>query len=162
AQAAEAVSTAATLTVAVVDRLGDVLALLRQPGSSTALDDRAIGLARTGAFFSNDQAPLSSRTVRFLSGLHFPPGIARTPTAALYGIEHTNRGCDLNVTCLPGMDVPPARRFAGGPCQAGGGPGATAGCGTGPVTGKIEPDDPDPGAIDPGGLPVFRGGAVVG
>src|SRR5262249_42138638 len=49
-----------SFTIAVVDRLGDVLALLRRSASDTTLDDRAIGLARTGAFFSNDQAPLSS------------------------------------------------------------------------------------------------------
>ena len=30
------------------------------------------------AYFSNDQAPLSSRTVRFISGIHFPPGRRRT------------------------------------------------------------------------------------
>src|SRR6185295_4109372 len=106
------------MTVAVVDRAGNVLALLRRPSGGTALDDRAIGLARTGAFFSSDQAPLSSRTVRFISGLHFPPGIRRTPNAALYGIENTNRGCDLNVAFLPGKAVPPARRFAGGACQS--------------------------------------------
>ncbi|HEY8020413.1 MAG TPA: heme-binding protein [Thermoanaerobaculia bacterium] len=165
-QAAGAVSTEPNVTVAVVDRLGDVLALLRYPAADATLDDHAIGLARTGAFFSNDQAPLSSRTVRFISGLHFPPGIHRTPNAALYGIENTNRGCDLNVTFLSGQSVPPARRFAGGPCQSFP-PGSTAGCGTGPVTGKLPrldstPSDSDADAVDPGGLPVFRGGAVVG
>ncbi|HXU44037.1 MAG TPA: heme-binding protein [Thermoanaerobaculia bacterium] len=154
------------MTVAVVDRAGNVLALLRRPSGSTALDDRAIGLARTGAFFSSDQAPLSSRTVRFISGLHFPPGIRRTPNAALYGIENTNRGCDLNVAFLPGKAVPPARRFAGGACQSGSS-GSTAGCGTGPVTGKPFrldrlPEDRDASAVDPGGLPIFRAGHVVG
>ncbi len=154
----------APLTVAVVDRVGNVLALFRRPSGSAFLDDRAIGLARTGAFFSNNQAPLSSRTVRFISGLHFPPGIARTPNAALYGIENTNRGCTLNVTFLPGQSVPPARRFAGGFCQAA---GFTIGCGTGPVTGKTPrldqvPEDLDGAAVDGGGFPLFRAGKVVG
>src|ERR1700724_3333600 len=71
------------MTVAVVDRAGNVLGVYRQAGATGADDDLAIGLARTGAFFSNDQAPLSSRTVRFISGIHFPPGIANTPNAAL-------------------------------------------------------------------------------
>ena len=84
-----------TLAVAVVDRPGNVLGLYLQGSPTPAQQDEAVGLARTGAFFSNDQAPLSSRTVRFVSGLHFPPGIARTRNAALYGIESTNRGCDL-------------------------------------------------------------------
>src|SRR5258707_9419863 len=57
--------------------------------------DVAVALARTGAFFSNDEAPLSSRTVRFISGIHFPPGVSNQPPADLYGIENTNRGCTL-------------------------------------------------------------------
>lgn len=146
------------LTVAVVDRVGRVQALLRQPGADPALDDRAVGMARTGAFFSNDQAPLSSRTVRFVSGIHFPPGIERTPNAALYGIENTNRGCDLAVPFDPGQAVPPARSINGLPCD----PFDPRGCGTGPVTGKVDAFDSDQSAVDPGGLPVFRGSRVVG
>jgi uncharacterized protein GlcG (DUF336 family) len=147
------------MTVAVVDRAGKVLGLYRQAGATTANDDLAIGLARTGAFFSNDQAPLSSRTVRFISGIHFPPGIANTPNAALYGIEDTNRGCDLGITFLPNKAVPPAGSLAGGICK---GAAQTAGCGTGPVTGKVDLFDSDPSAVDPGGVPLFRGSAVVG
>ena len=52
---------------------GRVLAVYRGIDASPANDDLAVGLARTAAFFSNDQAPLSSRTVRFVSGVHFPP-----------------------------------------------------------------------------------------
>ena len=52
--------------------------------------------ARSAAMFSNAEAPLSTRTVRFISGIHFPPGVPNTPNAALYGIENTNRGCQLN------------------------------------------------------------------
>jgi uncharacterized protein GlcG (DUF336 family) len=147
------------MTVAVVDRAGNVLGVYRQAGATGANDDLAIGLARTGAFFSNDQAPLSSRTVRFISGIHFPPGIANTPNAALYGIEQTNRGCDLGITFLPGQDVPPAGSLAGGLCK---GAAHTAGCGTGPVTGKVDLFDSDPSAVNPGGLPLFRGAGVVG
>jgi uncharacterized protein GlcG (DUF336 family) len=147
------------MTIAVVDRAGNVLGRYRQAGATGANDDLAIGLARTGAFFSNDQAPLSSRTVRFISGIHFPPGIANTPNAALYGIEQTNRGCDLGITFLPGQAVPPAGSFAGGLCK---GAAHTAGCGTGPITGKVDLFDSDPSAVNPGGLPLFRGSAVVG
>lgn len=157
-QAAAAALGSAATTVGVVDRAGNVLAVFRKPGADPANDDLAVGLARTGAFFSNDHAPLSSRTVRFISGLHFPPGVARTPNGALYGIENTNRGCDLNVTFNPGKAVPPARSLAGGTCKG----TAHAGCGTGPVTGKADLFDSDERAVDPGGLPVFRGAAVVG
>jgi uncharacterized protein GlcG (DUF336 family) len=152
-----------TLAVAVVDRPGNVLGLYLQGSPTPAQQDQAVGLARTGAFFSNDQAPLSSRTVRFVSGLHFPPGIARTGNAALYGIESTNRGCDLNVTWNPGKFLPRATSVAGGTCNA----FDTAGCGTGPVTGKVvdlsgAPRDTNPSAVNPGGLPIFRGGMLVG
>src|ERR1700685_542252 len=95
-----------TMVIAVVDRAGDVLALYRKPdapatalgnfGAQVNVNDVAVGLARTGAFFSNNQAPLTSRTVRFISGVHFPPGVANAANAALYGIENTNRGCTLS------------------------------------------------------------------
>ena len=95
-----------TMVIAVVDRAGDVLALYRKAdapatvtgnfGAQVNANDVAVGLARTGAFFSNNQAPLTSRTVRFISGIHFPPGVANAGNAALYGIENTNRGCTLS------------------------------------------------------------------
>jgi len=59
-----------TLAIAVVDRPGNVIGLWLRGGPTPAQQDQAVGLARTGAFFSNDQAPLSSRTVSFVSGLH--------------------------------------------------------------------------------------------
>ena len=85
-----------TLAVAVVDRAGTILGVYRRPGTDARSPDIAVSLARTTAYFSNDQAPLSSRTVRFISGIHFPPGIADQPNAALYGVENINRGCDLD------------------------------------------------------------------
>lgn len=137
------------MTIAVVDRAGRVLGLFRKSGASPNDDDLAVSLARTGAFFSNNQAPLSSRTVRFISGIHFPPGVENTPNGALYGIENTNRGCNLNVTFNPGKTVFPATAVAGGP-------------GLGITTGKADVNDSDPTAVNPGGLPIFRGCTVVG
>jgi uncharacterized protein GlcG (DUF336 family) len=162
-QTAAAAVSFPTLAVAVVDRPGNVLGVYVQGSASLQVQDTAVGLARTGAFFSNGQAPLSSRTVRFISGLHFPPGIARTPNAALYGIENTNRGCDLNVTWNPGKSLPRATSLNAQPCNA----FDTSGCGTGPVTGKVvdlsgRPVDSNPSAVNPGGLPVFRKGELVG
>ena len=136
-------------TIAVVDRTGRPLALFRQPAANPANDDQAIGVARTAAFFSHNMAPLSSRTVRFLSGIHFPPGIENAPNAALYGIENTNRGCSFNVTFNAGKCIDPATSVSGGP-----GPGI--------VTGKVQPDDADPSAVNAGGVPVYRNGALVG
>jgi uncharacterized protein GlcG (DUF336 family) len=147
-----------TLAVAVVDRPGNLLGLYIKGSPTPAQQNEAVGLARTGAFFSNDQAPLSSRTVRFVSGLHFPPGIARTPNAALYGIESTNRGCDLNVTFNAGKFLPRATAIAGGTCDA----FDDLGCGTGPVTGKMDPADSNQAAVNPGGLPIFHGATLIG
>ena len=84
------------LTIAVVDRAGRPLAVFAQSGAPASDADRAVGVARAAAFFSHNMAPLSSRTVRFISGIHFPPGVTNAGNAALYGIENTNRGCTLS------------------------------------------------------------------
>ena len=161
-----------SLVVAITDRGGRLLGLFRTPSAPQEVkgnfarmvnaDDWAIALARTGAFFSNDQAPLSSRTVRFISGIHFPPGIAFTPNAALYGIENTNRGCPLD----PEIEtlIPRPKSLAGMqddlPCTS----RDQRGCGPGIATGKADPSDsiPYPDALDGGGLPIFKNGRVVG
>ena len=133
----------------------------RPPSSATSAslvdaNDYAVGLARTGAFFSNDQAPLSSRTVRFISGIHFPPGMRNKPPAALYGIENTNRGCDLrHVQCRRRPSRAPTGRWPAA-CRARAAP--PRGCGTGIVTGKADLFDSNPAAVDPGGVPIFKDG----
>ena len=181
--AAESLSDS-TLAAAVVDRSGRILGVYSRVSSSTGIPDTAVTLARTGAFFSNDQAPLSSRTVRFISGIHFPPGVSNTGNAALYGIENTNRGCQLGPTdvspagldrprSLAGSDVPGSPLL---PCR----PGDTRGCARGgPIamadgslnlqvgitTGKASVLDtgvPLDVPVSPGGIPIFRGGHVVG
>src|SRR5262249_37750312 len=144
-----------TATIAVVDRPGRVLALYRLPGAGAANDDQAVGVARTAAFFSHNMAPLSSRTVRFISGVHFPPGVQNAPNAALYGIENTNRGCDLGVVFNPGKSLPPAKSVSGG-------------TGPGIVTGKIQPDDgpypqnPFDRSVNAGGIPIYKAGKLAG
>jgi uncharacterized protein GlcG (DUF336 family) len=96
--------------------------------------------------------------VRFISGIHFPPGVVNAPNAALYGIENTNRGCDFNVTFNAGACVPRARSLNGKPCN----PADTSGCGTGIVTGKQQPDDgpypqnPFDRPVNAGGIPLYR------
>src|SRR5579862_325896 len=93
-QTAAATANSSTMAIAVTDRLGNILAVWEgasMPATSTGnfsqavpTGELAVSLARTASFFSNDQAPLSSRTVRYISGIHFPPGIENTPNAALY------------------------------------------------------------------------------
>ncbi|HZP22953.1 MAG TPA: heme-binding protein [Terriglobales bacterium] len=148
------------IEVAVTDRLGRILAVYASPGAPTMghgnfsalqpADELAVALARTGAFFSNDQAPLSSRTVRYISGIHFPPGVAGTENAALYGIENTNRGCSFDVNYISGQDIPPATLING------------TSPGLGIITGKADTYDSQPFAVNPGGVPIFENGILVG
>lgn len=147
---AAAASLSQSMTIAVVDRSGHPLAVYRKGQNGN--DDLAVGAARTAAFFSHNQAPLSSRTVRFISGIHFPPGITNSASAALYGIENTNRGCDFNVTFNAGKCIERARSLNGKPCN----PFDASGCGNGIVTGKKFPDDPDASSVMAGGIPLYR------
>src|SRR5947208_13583118 len=147
------------MAVAVVDRAGFVLGVFRtQNAPATAVgnfgqtqnaNDVAVALARTGAFFSNDQAPLSSRTVRFISGIHFPPGVMNQPPADLYGIENTNRGCTLLTDPNFQTQIPPSLALSGG-------------FGPGVITGKAGVNDSNATAVNPGGVPIFYKNVVLG
>lgn len=157
-QAAAAVSND-TMVIAVVDREGNLLGVFRKTNAPATVKallagqlrdvdavEFAVSLARTGAFFSNDQAPLSSRTVRFISREHFPPtfgpdgrvtGVRNTPSGALWNIEGTNRGCSLSDDFLPGQEISAAR--------------------------SIDRTSPGLGiATVPGGIPLFKLGRLVG
>ena len=147
------------MVIAVVDRAGFVLGVFRTQnapvatpgnfGSVQDANDVAVALARTAAFFSNDQAPLSSRTVRFISGIHFPPGVMNQPPADLYGIENTNRGCTLINDPSFQDKIPPSLALGGG-------------SGLGVLTGKADLMDSDPAAVNPGGVPIFYKNVVLG
>src|SRR6266481_4968823 len=149
----------ADMTVAVVDRAGFALGVFRtQSAPVTAVgnfgqlqdaNEVAVALARTGAFFSNDQAPLSSRTVRFISGIHFPPGVMNQPPADLYGIENTNRGCTLINDPAFENKIPPSLALGGG-------------FGLGVTTGKAAITDSNATTVNPGGVPIFYKNVVVG
>lgn len=147
------------MVVAVVDRAGFVLGVFRTQNAPAAAlgnfgqtwdaNDVAVALARTAAFFSNDQAPLSSRTVRFISGIHFPPGVTNQPPADLYGIENTNRGCTLVSSAAFQNQIPSSLALGGG-------------FGPGVLTGKTDAMDANPLAVNPGGVPIFYQNVVVG
>jgi uncharacterized protein GlcG (DUF336 family) len=117
-------------------------------GNMVLANDLAVSEARTAAYFSNDMAPLSSRTVRYISGIHFPPGVAGTPNADLYGIENTNRGCTLSNNYLPEQMLNPSLSLKG-----------TSGLGI--ATGKADVMDSQPFAVNPGGIPLFKGGPIT-
>lgn len=147
------------LVIAVVDREGNILGLFRKNRAITTTqvllagrldqvdtNELAVSLARTGAFFSNDQAPLSSRTVRMISREHFPPkfdangfvtGIKNTPPGALWDIENTNKGCVLSTEYNAGLEIAPPMNVAR----------------TAPGLGV---------ATIPGGVPLYKGNKLVG
>jgi uncharacterized protein GlcG (DUF336 family) len=157
---AAAASVNVPLVIAVSDRRGVILAVYQTTGApatavsnfgaTVAADEEAAALARTAAFFSNDQAPLSSRTVRFISSIHFAPGISDTASGPLYGIENTNRGCGFNTSYLPGQSLPVAGLLH------------AAGPGLGIQTGKQDAYDSNSDAVNPGGVPIFKNNRVAG
>ncbi len=157
---AAAASVNVPLVIAVSDRRGAILAVYQTTGAPTTAvsnfgrmvpaDEEAAALARTAAYFSNDQAPLSSRTVRYISASHFAPGIANTASGPLYGIENTNRGCSFHVNFLPGQSLPVTGLLHG------------PGPGLGIQTGKVDVLDSDQTAVNPGGVPIYKNNRVAG
>ncbi|HET7694430.1 MAG TPA: heme-binding protein [Vicinamibacterales bacterium] len=179
-----------TLAAAVVDRTGSILGVYTRTGADAGTPDAAVSLARTAAMFSHDQAPLSSRTVRYISGIHFPAGVKNTPSAALYGVENINRGCAVDAQGDAVFNAPfPRPKSIAGVFGAGAGgtplpcdPSDTRGCARGGpmlddngqplssvgiTTGKTDVFDTGQDRlndvpVDPGGIPIYRGGKVVG
>ena len=172
-----------SMAAAVVDRQGVILGVAARSGASATAPDQAVTIARTAGFFSNGQAPLATRTIRFISGIHFPPGIPNTPNAALYGIEASNRGCEL----VPGQpDVPwPRSRSIRGAGLLAGLPALAcnsvdqSGCAIGDLitgagaatnnvginTGKrdfLDIQEPLNATVNPSGFALYRNGQVIG
>ena len=147
------------MVIAVTNRSGQVLAIFKKPsapntatanfGNTADSVEVAVNLARTASFFSNARAPLSSRTVRTISGVHFPPGVMFTGQAALYGIENTNRGCTLSTNYIPGQEIPQSLSVD-----------RTA-PGQGVLTGKPDLIDSDSTKLNPGGSPLFKNVAAA-
>jgi uncharacterized protein GlcG (DUF336 family) len=84
------VNTAPTrMQVAVVDRLGRVLAFHSMEDAWEGSKDVAIAKARTAAFFSSNQNALTSRTIGVLSQAHAPDGTGGA--GSLWGIGDSNQ-----------------------------------------------------------------------
>lgn len=119
------------MSVAVVDRIGNVVGLWNRNLGSDASDldnSIAVSLARTAAFLSHSQAPLTSRTGQFISTFHFPSrfdegaflpasdprlaplrptsGVNNTPQGPLWQIDASNRGADFGIPALPFLANP--------------------------------------------------------
>jgi len=155
---AEAQARAKPAVIAVVDRVGNVLAVytmtgalptatLRASTSGTNLDAQgvvapaaaaAIAKAVTGAYLSSGGNAFSTRTASMIVQQHFPPGPASTglESGPLFGVQFSQ---------LPCSDL--SQRF-----NASGGAGAFIGPKRSPLG----------LAADPGGFPLYKNGVLVG
>lgn len=145
-------------TIAVTDRVGNVLTVHRQgvqtavtiasglpvrgglegvSSGRTGLDLAAlaaISKAITGAYLSSSGNAFSTRTAGFIIQDHFPPGVKRTPSGPLFGVQFSQLPCgDFVRTANPG------RGLGGGPRRS-----------------------PLGLSADPGGFPLYKNGVVVG
>jgi uncharacterized protein GlcG (DUF336 family) len=129
---AQAVSAAVQLgravTVAVLDREGNVLGVFRMNGAPTTSQIRgggpagagleglnvpsvsvAVSKAGTAAFFSTMGNAFTTRTAGFIIQEHFPPGVNFQPGGPLFGVQYSSLACsDIKRPGLPlGLSADP-------------------------------------------------------
>lgn len=150
---AEAQANNTPATIAVVDRVGNVLGVYRMSnarGTVTIGSDRnvqgglenlivpselaAIAKAITGAYLSSEGNAFSTRTASQIVQQHFNPGESNAPSGPLFGVQFSQLPCsDLNL------------RFASGQSP-----------GPGPKRSPLGL------SADPGGFPLYKNGVPVG
>jgi len=153
AQAANQIG--AKATIAVVDRVGNVLALYKMTGAGATISIRsgkvqgsvpkgldglsgvvpseaaAIAKAITGAYLSSSGNAFSTRTASFIVQEHFPVGVDNMPGGPLFGVQFSQLPCGDLVTRGAGIGGGPKRSPLGL-------------------------------SADPGGFPLYKNGRVVG
>jgi uncharacterized protein GlcG (DUF336 family) len=112
----EATARGAPATIAVVDRVGNVLAVTQmtgaptmatvtsQTGVTTGLENvsvptpaAALAKAYTGAYLSSNGNAFSTRTANQIIQQHFNPGVIDTPAGPLFGVQFSQLACsDFN------------------------------------------------------------------
>ncbi len=138
-------------TIAVVDRVGNVLGVFRMNGAAATFtissgtgatgglegvgglpsELAAIAKAVTGAYLSSEGNAFSTRTASQIIQQNFNPGESNQPSGPLFGVQFSQLSCsDLNLQASAGT-VGPKRSPLGL-------------------------------AADPGGLPLYKNGTVVG
>jgi len=148
----EASGRGARATIAVVDRVGNVLAVFRMNGADSSVtitsgrgvvggleaisiipdSTAAISKAVTGAYLSSEGNSFSTRTASQIVQENFNPGELGQPAGPLFGVQFSNLPCsDLNT------------RFG-------------AGTGPGPLRSPLGL------SADPGGFPLYMNGTPVG
>ena len=148
-------------TIAVTDRVGNVLAVFRMTGARTQVtissgrsvvgglesiaiipsELAAVSKAVTGAYLSSEGNAFSTRTASQIVQQHFNPGEFGGPSGPLFGVQFSQLLCS-------DLIQPPA-------------PALTALGVTGATT--VGPKSSPLGlSADPGGFPLYKGGTVVG
>jgi len=149
---AEAQARGALATIAVTDRVGNVLAVFRMTGAATMVTVQsngasgglegvsiipdtmaAISKAVTASYLSTEGHAFGTRTASQIVQQHFNPGEILAPAGPLFGVQFSQ---------LPCSDL--SRRYGGGAADAG------------PKRAPLGL------AADPGGLPLYRGGTPIG
>lgn len=151
--AAQANAQGSSATIAVVDRVGNVLGVFAMPGAPATAEipdapngnnvdaqgliipaaAAAIAKAITGAYLSSSGNAFSSRTASMIVQEHFPPAPSTTglESGPLFGVQFSQLPCsDLSARASDGM-IGPQRSPLGL-------------------------------AADPGGFPLYKNGVVVG
>lgn len=139
-------------TLAVTDRVGNVLAVYRMSGAATTVDvlggrgitggldglrntipdtSAAISKAITGAYLSSSGNAFSSRTASQIVQENFNPREANQPSGPLFGVQFSQLPCSDLVNRMADGDIGPKHSPLGL-------------------------------SADPGGLPLYKGGVVVG
>jgi uncharacterized protein GlcG (DUF336 family) len=151
--AAQATAQGVPATIAVVDRVGNVLAVFRMPGARTEVmipdapdgnnadiqgidvpsEAAAIAKAITGAYLSSGGNAFSSRTASMIVQQHFPPAPTTVglESGPLFGVQFSQLPCsDLSARATDGL-IGPKRSPLGL-------------------------------SADPGGFPLYKNGVLVG
>ena len=154
---AEAKALGVPATIAVVDRVGNVLAVYRMNGARATVtigsgrdvvgglegllvpsELAAIAKAITGAYLSSEGNAFSTRTASQIVQEHFNPGEFNAPSGPLFGVQFSQLPCsDLSTRHVPGT-VP------------------------GTHTGPGPHRSPLGLSADPGGFPLYKEGVPVG
>jgi len=129
--------------IAVTDREGNVLAVWVVRGGAAGNDEiaSAVSKAGTAAYLSSDQNAFTSRTAGFIIQQHFPPGVRNTAPGPLVGVGLSNLFfSDINKFRKPGSVISFSPT-----------PGTT-----------ILPVPFSSLDGSPGGVPLYKGGKLVG
>ena len=140
---AEATALGESATIAVVDRVGNVLAVFRMNAAATqvTIDSgrnitggleginvipdtmAAISKAVTGAYLSSEGNAFSTRTASQIVQEYFNPGEVGQPSGPLFGVQFSNLPCsDLNTRFTAGVTAGPHRSPLGLAADLGGFP----------------------------------------